>query len=276
LLAHHRNIAAVGEATYRAVIEYDGTDFCGFQFQPELRTIAGELEKTLSRLFAMPIKVTCAGRTDAGVHASGQVISFTSHDAFPIGRLAIALNSALPRDLTARDATIVERSFSARFDAIERRYVYRVLNRPHPSAVSRRFVHHEYRPIDDDRMRAAAAHLVGEHDFLTFCGVFPESGTTVREIAEIAIERAGERLDFHIRGKSFLHRMVRIVVGTLLDVGAGKTQPYDVAEMLAARDRRVAGPTAPAHGLTLASVIYPDWSSASPHAARVLTERGPE
>ena len=251
----------MGEATYRVVIEYDGTDFCGFQFQPSLRTIAGEVEKTLSRLFVQPVKVTSAGRTDSGVHASGQVISFRAHDRFPVEKLAIALNSAFPRDLTARDASRVDDGFSARFSALERRYIYRVLNRPQPSAVLRRFVHHEYRKIDDDRMRAAAVHLLGEHDFLTFCGVLPESGGTIRDIAGLDISRSGERLDFALRGRSFLHRMVRIVVGTLLDVGARKTEPDGVLAMLAARDRRVAGPTAPAAGLTLVSVHYPDWDS---------------
>jgi len=270
------NSERVGEATYRVVIEYDGTDFCGFQFQPALRTIAGEIEKALSSLFVMPVKVTCAGRTDSGVHASGQVISFVAHDSFPTEKLAIALNSSLPHDLTARDASRVDPSFSARFTAIERRYVYRVVNRVSPSAVLRRFVHHEYRKIDDDRMRAAAAHLTGEHDFISFCGVLPEKGGTVRDIREIAIVRSGERLEFHVRGLSFLHRMVRNIVGTLLDVGAGKNEPADVIAMLAARDRRAAGATAPAHGLTLVNVLYPGWSSASPDAGRVLTERGLE
>lgn len=262
LLAHYRNSAAVGEATYRVVLEYDGTDFCGFQFQPALRTIAGEIERTLSTLFAMPIKVTCAGRTDSGVHASGQVISFVGHDAFPTEKLAIALNSALPRDLTAREAARVDASFSARHSALERRYVYRILNRPQPSAVLRRFVHHEYRSLDDDRMRAGAQHLLGEHDFASFCGVRPERGGTVRDIRAIDIERAGERLTFKVRGQSFLHRMVRIVIGTLLDVGAGETPPEAVRDMLAALDRRAAGPTAPPNGLTFANVLYPDWSSA--------------
>ena len=241
-------------------------------FSRRLRTIAGEIESALSRLFAMPIKITCAGRTDSGVHASAQVISFRAHASFPIDKLAIALNSALPRDLTARDAALVDAGFSARFTATERRYVYRVLNRPQPSAVLRRFVHHDYRALDDERMRAAARHLIGEHDFLTFCGVLPERGGTVRDIAAIDIVRNGERLDFAIRGRSFLHRMVRIAVGTLLDVGAGKTEPDGVRAMLEARDRRVAGPTAPAHGLTLVDVLYPGWSAASIAGER-LTRR---
>ncbi len=244
-------------------MEYDGTDFCGFQFQPGLRTIAGELESALSRLFDRPIKVTAAGRTDAGVHASGQVISFVSHDAFPIDKLSIALNTALPADLSARDAARVEAGFSARASATERRYTYTIVNRRDPSAVLRRFAHHEYRALDLERMRSAAAHLIGQHDFVTFCGVLPERGGTVRTVRAIAIEADGEIVRVHVAGLGFLHRMVRIITGTLLDVGAGRREPEDVATMLAACDRRVAGPTAPAQGLSLVDVLYPGFRSRS-------------
>jgi tRNA pseudouridine38-40 synthase len=211
----------------------------------------------------MPIKVTVAGRTDSGVHASGQVVSFVAHDRFPIDRLSIALNTILPPDVSARDAARVEDRFSARLSALERRYRYVVLNRRDPSALVRRFVHHEHRALDLTRMRAGARHLVGEHDFVTFCGVLPDRGGTVRTVDALDIEADGERITLAIRGKSFLHRMVRIVAGTLLDVGAGGSEPADVAEMLAARDRRVAGPTAPAAGLTLVEVLYPGFSSLS-------------
>ena len=245
-------------------MEYDGTDFCGFQFQPELRTVAGELEDALARLFAQPVKVTVAGRTDAGVHAAGQVISFVAHDAFPVDKLSIALNTSLPPDLSARDAERVDAEFSARNSALERCYTYAVLNRRDPSAVLRRFAHHEYRPLDLARMRAAAAPLVGEHDFATFCGYLPDRGGTVRTLHAIEIEGDGELVRFHLRGGGFLHRMVRIVVGTLLDVGAGRREPSDVAAMLAARDRRIAGPTAPAAGLVLADVVYPGFRSGAP------------
>jgi tRNA pseudouridine38-40 synthase len=202
-----------------------------------------------------------AGRTDAGVHASAQVISFVSHDAFPVDKLPIALNTALPLDLTARDAARVDAEFSARLSALERRYTYTILNRREPSAVMRRFAHFEYRPLDLERMRAAAAHLVGEHDFVTFCGEYPERGGTVRTIDAIDLERDGDVVRVHVRGRSFLHRMVRIVAGTLLEVGAGRREPDDARAMLAARDRRVAGPTAPPCGLCLVDVRYPDFSS---------------
>ncbi|GAC1306897.1 MAG: tRNA pseudouridine(38-40) synthase TruA [Vulcanimicrobiaceae bacterium] len=209
----------------------------------------------------MPIKVTVAGRTDSGVHASGQVVSFVAHDRFPIDRLSIALNTSLPPDLTARDAARVDDRFSARLSALERRYRYVVLNRRDPSAVLRRFAHHDHRPLELARMQAAARHLLGQHDFVTFCGVLPDRGGTIRTLDAIEIARAGDVVTFAIRGKAFLHRMVRIVVGTLLEVGAGRIAADEVASMLAARDRRVAGPTAPAAGLTLVEVRYPGFSS---------------
>jgi tRNA pseudouridine38-40 synthase len=225
------------------------------------------LEGVLSRLFAQPIKVTAAGRTDSGVHAAGQVVSFSGHDAFPVDKLSIALNSALPPDLTARDAALAPAGFSARHSALERQYLYAVLARRDPSAVLRRFAHHDHRPLDLERMRAGALHLLGEHDFVTFCGVIPDRGGTVRTVDAFDIERDGEIVRFHVRGQSFLHRMVRIMVGTLLEVGAGRREPEDVATMLAACDRRAAGATAPPQGLVLAGVEYPDFSSASPHFA---------
>jgi len=228
-----------------------------------LRTVAGELESACSRLFDRPVKVTVAGRTDAGVHASAQVVSFVSHDAFPIDKLTIALNTSLPADLTARDAARVEPNFSARLSALERRYTYTILNRRDPSAVLRRFAHHEYRTLDLERMRAGAAHVIGEHDFVTFCGVYPDRGGTVRTINAVELERDGDILRLHVRGESFLHRMVRILTGTLLDVGAGRREPDEVATMLAARDRRSAGPTAPANGLSLVDVRYADFASGS-------------
>ena len=166
-----------------------------------MRTVAGELEGALSQLFATPVKVTAAGRTDAGVHAAGQVISFISHDAFPIDKLSIALNTSLPPDVTARDSARVPDGFSARASALERRYVYAVLNRRDPSAVLRRFAHHEYRTLDLERMREAAAHLIGEHDFVTFCGVLPERGGTVRTIEGLEIERDGEIVRFGRRSR---------------------------------------------------------------------------
>jgi tRNA pseudouridine38-40 synthase len=226
-----------------------------------LRTVAGELETALSRLFLQPVKVTCAGRTDTGVHAVGQVISFRAHDRFPIERLAIAMNANLPDDLTARDTQRADDVFSARFSARERHYVYLVLNRESPSAPLRRFVHHEYRSLDDAAMGAALTLLQGTHDFASFCGVPPENGVTVRTLREAAVERDGALLRFDLRADGFLHRMCRVIVGTVLDVGAGRRAPESIGAMLKARDRREAGLTAPPCGLYFAGVRYDDFDS---------------
>jgi tRNA pseudouridine38-40 synthase len=207
------------------------------------------------------VKITGAGRTDAGVHAAGQVVSFSAHDRFPVERLAIALGSNLPRDLTARDAARVRDDFSARFDAIERHYTYHVHNRDAPSALLRRFVHHEHRPLNDALIGRALAPLAGTHDFASFCSVPPENGNTVRTLHSASAERNGDMLRFDLRADGFLHRMVRIIVGTALDAGAGKIDPDAVGAMLASRDRREAGTTAPAHGLVFAGVRYADFDS---------------
>jgi tRNA pseudouridine38-40 synthase len=233
----------------------------GFQFQPNERTVAGELETALSRLFDQPIKITGAGRTDAGVHAVGQVISFAAHDVFPVARLAIALNSALPPDISARDAVRAAPDFSARLSAIERAYSYVVLTGAAPSAVLRRYAHHEYRALDMARMRAAALDLAGTHDFISFCGVLPERGGTERTITSIAIESCGPLLVFRLRANGFLHRMVRIAVGTLLEIGSGRRAADAIPAILAARDRRAAGLTAPPNGLFLTAVRYRDFTS---------------
>jgi tRNA pseudouridine38-40 synthase len=254
----------LGEAVYRVTVEYDGTDFSGFQYQPQGRTVAGELERALSRLFDVPVKVTAAGRTDAGVHASGQCVSFVAHDTFPIERLDIALNSALPPDLSVRDAALAEPGFSARLSAIERYYSYAILNRPQPSALLRRWTHFEYRSLDLQRLARAAGDFIGTHDFVSFCGVLPEHGDTVRTLHSAQVECSGELVLLHFRGNGFLHRMVRIIAGTLLDVAAGRRDPDSMRGILAARDRRAAGPTAQPQGLYLTGVRYERFTTRRP------------
>jgi tRNA pseudouridine38-40 synthase len=251
-------------ATYRCAVEYDGTDFCGWQVQSELRTVCGELEATLSALYDERIALSAAGRTDTGVHATGQVVSFRSERDFPVERLALALNANLPPDVTARDAAIVADEFSARFDARLRTYEYMILNRPTPSATSRRFAHHVWKPIDRARFAHAAEQLIGEHDFVAFCGVLPERGGTVRSVRSITLEGEGEMLRVRIAGDGFLHRMVRVTVGTLIEIATGRRDVDDIPRIIASRDRREAGYTAPATGLFLAGVAYDDFDSYRP------------
>ena len=246
---------------YRAVVEYDGTAFCGLQFQPEVRTVAGELERALSLLFGEPVKISSAGRTDAGVHASGQVVSFRTERAFPDGRLGLALNGNLPLDVSVRRVDEVAEGFSARFDAVERTYEYRILNRTLPSARERRFSHHVHRPFDLDLARRAAADLLGEHDFVAFCGLLPAHGGTIRTVHAVGIDRVRDLITVRIAGRGFLHRMVRISVGTLIEIATGRRPPDDIPAILASKDRRRAGYTAPASGLCLVVVRYPDFDS---------------
>lgn len=250
--------------TYRLVVEYDGSAFHGLQFQPALRTVAGALEDALARLFHEPAKITAAGRTDAGVHATGQVVSFSAERAFPVERLALVLNANTPGDLVVRDAAVVRDGFSARFDARERVYDYLILNRGFPSAVWRARAWHVPRPIDDARFLAAAEPLLGEHDFVTYCGEAPERGTTVRELRAIALARCDDRLRITVRGNAFLHRMVRVMIGTLVACATGDRDVDFARRALEARDREAAGATAPAHGLYLAGVRYDDFDSYRP------------
>ena len=244
--------------TIRAVVEYDGTEFCGLQFQPAVRTVAGELERVLSQLLRHNVKVTAAGRTDAGVHATGQVMSFKTPAAFPFDRLAIALNSTLPKDVSVRDVTIVDDDFSARFSAVERAYVYAIYNAREPSPLVARYAYHAWMPIDLDRFLEGAQHLLGEHDFRSFCGMLPESGPTIRTVKLLTAQRRNDFIRVEIRADGFLHRMVRTIVGTLAECGNGRRDPAQIPRILEARDRAAAGLTAPPQGLYLAGVRYKD------------------
>ena len=250
--------------TYRLVVEYDGSAFHGLQFQPGLRTIAGTLEDALARLFHEPAKITAAGRTDAGVHATGQVVSFTAERDFPIERLALVLNANTPADLIVRAAAVVDQRFSARFDARERVYDYLILNRGFPSGLWRARAWHVPRPLDDARFLAAARPLLGEHDFSTFCGELPERGGTVRELRDVGLIRCDDLVRVTVRGNAFLHRMVRVVVGTLVACATGDRDVDFARRALEARDRTAAGATAPAHGLYLTGVRYDDFDSYRP------------
>jgi len=229
------------------------------QSQPAARTVASELERVFSSLLREDIRITAAGRTDTGVHATGQVVSFTTQTAFPFARLAIAANSDLPKDVSIREAHVCERSFSARFSASERTYVYAFYNLPSRSAMFDRYAYHVWRPFDIERFRAAALPLLGEHDFRSFCSTVPAGYPTTRTLRKLEIEAMGGGiLRVEIRADGFLHRMVRTIVGTLLECATGRRDPRSIAAVLDARDRTKGGLTAPAHGLYLAGVRYGD------------------
>jgi tRNA pseudouridine38-40 synthase len=226
-----------------------------------VRTVSGVLEAALSEFFCEPVKTACAGRTDTGVHATGQVVSLSTAAAFPFERLTLALNSALPPDVSVRDSAIVGANFSARFSARERTYVYAILNRPTQSALLAKRAYHVWRDLDLERMHAAAEFLIGEHDFRSFCGMLPEGGVTVRTLRKIVLERTGDLVRVEISADGFLHHMVRTIVGTLVECGWGRRDPGAIPAVLDARERAAAGHNAPPHGLYLAGVRYDDYDS---------------
>jgi len=240
----------------RLTVEYDGTEYCGFQWQPAVRSVAGVLQDALERLLREPVKITGAGRTDSGVHATGQVVSLATSRAFPVERLAVALNALLPRDCSVRDATEVDEGFSARFSARERVYVYAILNDPPRSALMERSAWHVPRPMDVEVMAAAGACLLGEHDFRAFS--VPAAEPAVRNVRMLRVDRIGRLVRVEIAADGFLHHMVRVIVGTLAECGEGRRAPAQPAAILASGDRSAAGMTAPPQGLYLAGVRYPD------------------
>lgn len=232
----------------KIVCEYLGTKFSGFQTQIGKRTVQGELERALSQYFQTPIKVVGSGRTDAGVHAVGQVVScLCPREHVNLYQLLLGVNALLPADVSVRDAVILPK-FNARSDAHAKTYIYKCYVSPTRSATRDQTYHQIYKPVDVAKLRAQAAVLVGTHDFTAFCTEVGDKNP-VRTIHSLDIKTKDDEIWFVIRGNGFLRNMVRIIVGSLL---SGK----DLQKVLDSRDRRTAGQTAPAKGLTLFSVEY--------------------
>lgn len=245
--------------TLALVLEYDGSGYHGFQRQGEHPSVAERVEAALETLFGHPTKITAAGRTDAGVHATGQVVSCSTTSAMPLRRIAVAA-SALLRSANIAVLRVVERpaEFSARHQALARTYRYRILNRVAPSPLHARRAFHVGAQLDVDAMSRAAAVLVGQHDFAAFCAVESRAKNTRRTIHAIEVHRNGNLLDIVISADSFVHNMVRIIAGTLIEVGRGRRTAQDVEAVLRSGSRSKAGFTAPAHGLYLERVDYAD------------------
>ena len=241
---------------FKLVVEYDGTDYCGWQIQPNGPTIQGVLEAALQRLEGEPVRVAASGRTDAGVHASGQVVSFQLNRRMTADRLSAALNALTPPDIAVRRVEVVADSFDPRRDASSRAYVYRIWNAPVPSPFWRRYAWHVAHPLDFEAMQSAATRLIGEHDFSAFRAAGCDAEHPVRRVLVSRFEREGVLLRYHIEATAFLRHMVRNIVGTLVEVGSGDRASEGVSDLLASRNRAAAGPTAPAHGLCLTTVRY--------------------
>ncbi len=240
----------------RAVVEYDGTDFSGWQRQPGQRTVQGVLEDAIRDMTGESVFVRAAGRTDAGVHADGQVTSFDLAANIPLHGLLRGLNTILPADVALVEITEAAPDFDARFSARGKVYRYTVWSHFVRSPRRHRHAWHVRQPLDMDAIRAAAAVLVGEHDFRAFRASDCDRRTTRRIIRRLDVDRQGAVLTFEVEATAFLKNMVRILVGTLVDVGRGRLEIETVARMLTTGDRTTGGMTAPAAGLTLLRVIY--------------------
>jgi tRNA pseudouridine38-40 synthase len=239
-------------AVLKLVLAYDGSGFRGFARQPGQRTVQGVLEAALERVLGEVPKLSVAGRTDAGVHASGQVVSFPA-DADP-ARIQRSVNGMVAPEVVVRSARRMPEGFDARHSATARRYRYRIRTADWPDPFSARFEWHRPGSLRTGRMRAAARELTGEHDFASFCR--GGGGSTVRTLRRLTVRRIGEVFEVGAEANAFLHQMVRSLVGTLVAVGEDRLAPDSMAEVLAARSRAAAGPVAPPDGLELVAVRY--------------------
>lgn len=248
---------------YKLLIQYDGTDFHGWQVQESDRTIQGELERVVGMLEDAKVNVIGSGRTDAGVHAEGQVANVILQRSFEPQKLVAAINGNLWRDIRIMKAEKAPDEFHARFSAKQKTYLYRIVNAPVMSPFWRRFAHHEYKPLDLERMTRTSRFLLGEHDWTAFASAQADGESRVRNVIDFSISshwdtRASANiLEFRITANGFLRYMVRSIIGTLIEVGRGEKDSDTIQAALVTGDRSLAGKTAPPHGLTLLKVDYP-------------------
>ena len=238
------------------VVAYDGTNYSGWQIQPNGITIQGVLNDALTDLLGEKIEIMGASRTDAGVHALGNVAVFDTNTRIPGEKISYALNQRLPEDIRIQLSEEVEPDFHPRYCDSEKTYEYRILNRKFPVPTERLYSYFYHYKLDVDKMREATSYLIGRHDFASFCGTGAQVKSTVRTITGIDVWRDGDIVTIRVKGEGFLYNMVRILAGTLCEAGAGRLDPETVPAILASRDRSKAGPTLPAQGLFLKCVNY--------------------
>lgn len=240
------------------VISYDGTNFSGFQIQPNKRTIHGEIEKALRKIHkGQYIPVQASGRTDKGVHSKGQVFQFDSPYELPETNWHRALNTLLPNDIYIQQVIMVPESFHVRYDVVEKEYRYYVWNEKDPDVFKRNYYYLFRHQLDVKEMQAACHYLQGEHDFTTFASAKATiKGSKVRTLSHVSCEQKGNKIEFIFRGNGFLYNMVRIIVGCLLDIGQEVRSPTDIPQLLAKKDRQLLGETVPPQGLYLWKVSY--------------------
>ncbi len=247
---------------YKIIIAYDGTNFCGWQVQrhkaqdKRRRSIQEVIEEALRKIAHKEIKLTCSGRTDAGVHAQGQVANFNLDLKIPLSGLKAALNSLLPDEITVLKISRAKDNFHSRFSAKSKAYRYTILNSRQRDSFSKNFVCFCDYPLDLALMRKEARALLGRYDFSGFCASAGKKKNPLKNIKRISVKKQGDRIYIDIEADGFLYNMVRNIVGTLIEVGRGKFPPGSIKNILARGDRRLAGPTAPAQGLMLLRVDY--------------------
>lgn len=251
---------SAAERNIKLVMEYDGSAYFGFQRQPRHRTIQAELEKALSQLFNRKLKIEAAsGRTDSGTSAVGQVVNFKIKSDLPVEKIKNALNGILPEDIVITSLKNARADFHARYSAKGKTYEYTVLNRRERAPLKRTHAYHVNQALDVGLMKIAAKHFVGKHNFKSFCAADPakpDREDTVRRISALKIIKKGDEIRFRVEADGFLYKMVRNIVGTLIEVGLGKRSPESIPALLKICDRTKAGKTAPAHGLVLVKVSY--------------------
>jgi len=240
----------------KLTIEYDGTNYAGWQTQTGRATVQQTIEEKILKITGERVHVQGSGRTDSGVHALGQVANLKTHSKIPAAKLRLALNALLPADIVVRRVSEAGPEFNAQFNAKWKTYRYTILNDRVPTALNRFFCHQVPVPLDVDAMRRAARCLVGRRDFQAFRSEGWREKDTVRTIRRLTVSKKGRYITVTVTGDGFLYNMVRAIVGTLIDIGRGKRPPEDMEGILASRDRRQAGPTAPARGLCLVWVKY--------------------
>lgn len=240
----------------KMIVAYDGTNYKGWQVQPNGITIEEVLNKNLSNLLGEEIVVTGASRTDSGVHSLGNAAIFDTDTRMPADKISFALNQRLPEDIVVQGSCEVPSDWHPRYQNSRKTYEYRILNRTFRMPTRRLDTYFYHHPLDVEKMQKAASYLVGEHDFKSFCAIGAQVKTTVRTIYSCDVTKENDIITIRVTGNGFLYNMVRIIAGTLVRVGGGEMLPEQIPEILAALDRSAAGPTAPAHGLTMIGLEY--------------------
>ena len=247
----------------KLIVAYDGTAYCGWQVQPNVVTIEGILNDALTNLLDEPISVIGASRTDSGVHAMGNVAVFDTESRIPGEKFSYALNQRLPEDIRIQASCEVPLDFHPRKVQCSKTYQYRIVNSQFPNPMKRLYAHFVYYGLDVAKMQRAANYFVGEHDFKSFCSIHTQAKETVRTIYSVDITKDMQEVIITIRGNGFLYNMVRIIAGTLIQVGLGMKEPDEIQMILQAKDREIAGPTAPACGLSLLQIDYEELNKES-------------